>query len=122
MERLRGGLKGIFVTSDDPAFLEAAVDPGEVILNLAGQSPADLRSGFVAKQAGYCTTPFDPDGKHLRLFPGGITIWSGFPGAGKTTLLRQLACHLLMRPQGVFFASLEEDPRDRGETPDAGAV
>lgn len=112
MVPVRRGLRGIFVTHDDPEFLEDAVDPGEVILDLSSQNVSDLRDAYVAKQAGYCTTPFDPEGRRLRLFPGGITIWSGFPGSGKTTLLRQLTCHLLSKPQGVFFASLEEDPRD----------
>jgi hypothetical protein len=54
------------------------------------------------------TTPFDPDGRGFLLFPGGVTIWSGFPGAGKTTVLRQLVCHLLKRGRTVFLASLEE--------------
>lgn len=109
---MSGNLRGIFVTHDDPQFLEDAVDADEVILDLASQNITDLREAYLAKQAAYCTTPFDPEGHRLRLFPGGITIWSGFPGSGKTTLLRQLTCHLLMKPQGVFFASLEEDPRD----------
>jgi twinkle protein len=112
MEQLkRGSLRGIFVTQDDPAFLEAAVDPERVILDLNGQNVSELREAFLAKQAAYSTTPFDPEGRRLRLFPGGFTIWSGFPGSGKTTLLRQLTCHLL-QSGGVFFASLEEDPRD----------
>lgn len=113
MERLkRGNLRGIFVTQDDPAFLESAVDPQRVILDLDNQNVAELRSAYLAKQTNYVTTPFDPEGRKLRLFPGGFTIWSGFPGSGKTTLLRQLTCHLLHAKLGVFFASLEEDPRD----------
>lgn len=112
MGRMSGNLKGIFVTHDDPEFLEDAVDPAEVILDLSSQNVTDLRDAYLAKQSGFCTTPFDPEGARLRLFPGGVTIWSGFPGCGKTTLLRQLTCHLLAKPQGVFFASLEEDPRD----------
>lgn len=112
MGGMKPSLRGIFVTHDDPEFLEDAVDPGEVILDLAEQNVAELRQAYITKQTGYCTTPFDPQGHRLRLFPGGITIWSGFPGSGKTTLLRQLTCHLLTKPQGVFFASLEEDPRD----------
>ena len=105
-------LRGIFVTQDDPEFLEEAVEPAEVILDLGAEKPASLRDAYLVKQANFSTTPFDPEGRRLRLFPGGITIWSGFPGCGKTTLLRQLTCHLLAKPQGVFFASLEEDPRD----------
>ena len=112
MEQLkRGNLRGIFVTQDDPAFLEATIDPEQVILDLNGTNVAELREGYLAQQTGYSTTPFDPEGHHLRLFPGGVTIWSGFPGSGKTTLLRQLTCHLL-QTSGVFFASLEEHPRD----------
>lgn len=104
--------KGIFVTADDPQFLEAQVEPDRVLVDLEGQNVAELRSQYIARQRDFSTTPFDPEGHKLRLFPGGITIWSGFPGAGKTTLLRQLACHFLAKPSGVFFASLEEDPRD----------
>ena len=107
MEQLkRGSLKGIFVTQDDPEFLEEAVDPEQVILDLNNQRAGELRSTYLQIQGSYSTTPFDVDGKHLRLFPGGVTIWSGFPGSGKTTLLRQLTCHLLIGG-GVFFASLE---------------
>lgn len=104
--------KGIFVTADDPQFLEAQVEPDKMLVDLEGQNVAELRSQYIARQRDFSTTPFDPEGRKLRLFPGGITIWSGFPGAGKTTLLRQLACHFLAKPSGVFFASLEEDPRD----------
>ena len=104
--------KGIFVTADDPAYLERQVEPTRVLVNLDGQNIAQLRADYIKRQRNFSTTPFDPEGRELRLFPGGITIWSGFPGSGKTTLLRQLACHLMARPSGVFFASLEEDPRD----------
>lgn len=112
MEQLRrGSLRGIFVTQDDPEFLEESVDPEQVILDLNNQRAGELRNTYLQLQASYSTTPFDVDGNHLRLFPGGVTIWSGFPGSGKTTLLRQLTCHLL-KGGGVFFASLEEHPRD----------
>jgi len=104
--------KGIFVTADDPQYLERQVEPETVLVDLAGQDVAELRSHYIARQRDFTTTPFDPEGHKLRLFPGGVTIWSGFPGSGKTTLLRQLACHFLAKPSGVFFASLEEDPRD----------
>lgn len=108
-----GTLRGIFVTHDDPEFLEAAVDPGELILDLNAQNVTELRGEFIRKQASFSTAPFDPEGRALRMFPGGITIWSGFPGSGKTTLLRQTVCHLLKTTRdGLFFASLEEDPRD----------
>lgn len=72
----------------------------------------ELLAAAKARRAKFGTTPFDPDGNLLRLYPGGLTVWSGYPGAGKTTLLRQLVCHCLARGSGVFLASLEEDPAD----------
>jgi twinkle protein len=57
----------------------------------------------------YATLPFDIPGDYLRLYPGGLTIWSGYPGAGKTTLLRQFICQTLQRGSSVFFANLEEN-------------
>lgn len=107
-----GSLKGIFLVPDDPAFLEREVQPESVLLNLEAQNVAEIAENYRRKQREFSTTPIDTEGQRLRLFPGGVTIWSGFPGTGKTTLLRQLACHLLSKPQGVFFASLEEDPQD----------
>jgi KaiC/GvpD/RAD55 family RecA-like ATPase len=71
-----------------------------------------LLEAYQARHAKYGTTPFDPDGNLLRLYPGGLTVWSGYPGAGKTTLLRQLVCHCLARGSAVFLASLEEEPED----------
>lgn len=113
MEPLKTGkLRGIFVTRDDPGFLERAVEPEVLLLDLEAQNVETIAEAYRRKQLGYCTTPLDPNGHRLRLFPGGVTIWSGFPGTGKTSLLRQLSVHLLHRPQGVFFASLEEDPGD----------
>lgn len=103
---------GVFVTTDSPAYLERDLNPVAKLVDLGAQNVRHIRDGWLARQRDYQTTPFDPDGKYLRLFPGGVTIWSGFPGAGKTTLLRQLVCHLLHRGQGVFMASLEEDPAD----------
>lgn len=82
------------------------------LVDMASFDPKTMLEQFNAQQGRYATTPFDPQGSRLRLFPGGVTIWSGFPGHGKTTLLRQLACHLLHRNESVFFASLEEHPRD----------
>lgn len=113
--RMNGGNRlpsGVFVTTDDPAFLENSAEPERRLVDLASQDPREILNNWQAKQRDYCTTPFDPEGKSLRLMPGGVTIWSGFPGSGKTTLLRQLTCHLLSRPQGVFVASLEEEPAD----------
>lgn len=103
---------GVFVTTDSPEFLERQAEPEHRLVDLAAQNCRDIRNAWIAKQRDFSTAPFDPDGHHLRLFPGGVTIWSGFPGAGKTTLLRQLACHLMQRGQGVFMASLEENPAD----------
>lgn len=103
---------GVFVTTDSPAFLERQVEPTSRLVDLARQNCAEIRSAWIAKQRVFDTTPFDPEGHHLRLFPGDVTIWSGYPGAGKSTLLRQLVCHLLQRQQGVFLASLEDDPAD----------
>lgn len=71
----------------------------------------DLIDQYIAAEAKFATAPFDPEGRLLRFYPGGVTIWSGFPGAGKTTLLRQFVCHTLHRGSSIFLASLEEDPR-----------
>lgn len=89
---------------------EFDVDPDE-ILDMGKLDGKTLLAQYEEEMACYATTPFDKHGERLRLYPCGVTIWSGFPGAGKTTLLRQLACHLLQREQGVFFASLEEHPK-----------
>lgn len=71
----------------------------------------DLIDQYLKAENTYATAPFDPEGKMLRFYPGGVTIWSGHPGAGKTTLLRQFVCHTLHRGSSIFVASLEEDPR-----------
>lgn len=86
-------------------------EPERVLLNLDGMDWGQLIDDYAARADHYSTAPFDDGGK-FRLYPGGVTIWSGYPGAGKTTLLRQLVCHLLRDGHGVFFASLEEDPQD----------
>lgn len=86
-------------------------DPHASLLELESLDGKQLLEEYDKQMACYATTPFDDHGERLRLYPGGVTIWSGFPGAGKTTMLRQLACHLLQRDQGVFFASLEEHPK-----------
>jgi twinkle protein len=85
-------------------------DPDE-LLDMARLDGRTLLEEYEAEMANFQTTPLDREGERLRLYPCGVTIWSGFPGAGKTTLLRQVACHLLQRGQGVFFASLEEHPK-----------
>ena len=104
--------RGIFVTADDPRFLEKQVDPHKEMLDLESLNIAEIRKHHLERQANYDTAPFDPEGRSLRFFPGGYTVWSGFPGAGKTTLLRQLACHLMHRGKAVMVASLEEYPVD----------
>lgn len=102
----------IFVTADDPAFLESQVEPAKELFSLGTINVRELREEYIRKQQNYDTAPFDPEGKAIRFFPGGITIWSGFPGSGKTTLLRQFICHLMHKSNGVFLASLEEEPMD----------
>lgn len=87
-------------------------EPEEILLNIGAQNPSELLKAYRAKQAKFVTAPFDPEGKKLRFFPGGYSLWSGFPGAGKSTLLRQSICHWLHGGQGVFVASLEEHPTD----------
>lgn len=83
----------------------------DMLVQIANLNGADLLAEFHAFESKYATAPFDPDGKLLRFYPGGVTIWSGYPGAGKTTILRQLICHTLHRGSSVFMVSLEEDPR-----------
>lgn len=87
-------------------------DPEEILLDIATQNPTELLRTYRARQAKFVTAPFDPLAKKLKFFPGGYSIWSGFPGAGKSTLLRQSICHWLNAGEGVFVASLEEHPSD----------
>lgn len=107
-----GKFRGIFVTADDPKFLEKHVAPERELIDLQSLNVAEIRAQRIERQKNYDTTPFDPEGRVLRLFPGGYTVWSGYPGAGKTTLLRQLACHLMHKGSGVFVAGLEESTID----------
>jgi len=110
---MKGGrIGGIFVRTDDPAYLENATDAPAAVFALEQLNVAELRRTYREKCRNFSTAPFDPHGRALRFFPGGFTIWSGHPGAGKTTLLRQLACHLLHAKQAVFVCSLEESPMD----------
>lgn len=99
----------MLVTGHEPEFDE---DPNEVLMDLTELNGKDLLAEYELRHSKYGTAPFDPAGDRLRIYPGGVTIWSGFPGSGKTTLLRQLTCHCLARGSSVFFASLEEDPRN----------
>lgn len=102
-------------------FIDAASLPVQVALKqgpeFAAMDPTDADIGellttYDERQAKFDSAPFDPAGDKFRLYPGGVTIWSGYPGTGKTTLLRQLACHLLHQGRGVYVASLEERPDD----------
>jgi len=103
----RKGLSNVLVTRAEPKYDE---DPDKELLDIAALDGKELLARYEQRHAKFGTTPFDPDGERLRLYPGGVTIWSGYPGAGKTTLLRQLVCHCLARGSSVFLASLEEDP------------
>src|SRR6185312_2630467 len=91
---------------------ELAVDYETVLFDLTRKSGQEIVDTFRGRYAHSATMPFDPEGKKLPIFPGGVTLWSGFPGAGKTTLLRQFICHTLARGSSVFVASLEEEPED----------
>lgn len=88
-------------------------DPDEVIVDLGKLDGRGLLSRYRERMAKYSTTPFDPNGAVMRFYPGGVSIWSGWPGIGKTTMLRQFICYLLQREQKVFTASLEEHPEDQ---------
>lgn len=92
---------------------EFDADPAEELVDLAKLDGRSLLSRYREKMARYATSPFDPNGSQIRFYPGGVTIWSGFPGIGKTTMLRQLICYLLQRDEQVFTASLEEHPEDQ---------
>lgn len=110
----------VFVMPDDPKFAEREVRAEREVFDVSSVEAVSLLDAYRDRQANYATAPFDPLGEKLRFFPGGFSIWSGFPGAGKTTLLRQLACHLMRSPdpqnpmsgQGVFVCSMEELPQD----------
>jgi len=101
---------GIFVDDRVPDEYLGSLD--DVLTPMAGLSGKDLLARRAEKRSKYATTPFDPEGKTLRLYPGGVTIWSGYPGSGKTTIIRQTVCQFLKRGQSVFLASLEEEPGD----------
>lgn len=85
-------------------------EPGKLV-DLAAIDASQLVLLYQAEQSRYDTAAFDPEGKFMRFYPGGFSIWSGFPGAGKTTLIRQTICQLLAADRSVFLASLEEDYR-----------
>lgn len=106
-ERLRR--LGNMLVTEAPA---EAVQAEEALVDLSKLDGSALIERFKARYKHRATTPFDPQGDQFSLFPGGVTLWSGFPGAGKTTLLRQFVCHTLHRGSSVFLASLEEHPED----------
>jgi KaiC/GvpD/RAD55 family RecA-like ATPase len=108
-EELAGRVGSVLVTGAEPQFDE---DPDEVLLDVMNLDGKQLLTEYAQRRSKFGTAPFDPEGELFRLYPGGVTIWSGFPGAGKTTLLRQFICHCLARGSSVFVASFEEDPRD----------
>jgi twinkle protein len=103
------GIGRMLVTRADEQFDS---EPEREVVDVAEFTGEELLAAHRKRHAVFGTTPFDPNGELLRLYPGGVTIWSGYPGAGKTTLLRQLVCHCLHRRSSVFLASLEEDPMD----------
>lgn len=94
-----GDVQGAYLTEPD------------TLVDIEALDGAALLKEFQAHEERFATAPFDPQGHLLRFFPGGVTIWSGYPGAGKTTILRQLICHTLHRGSSVFMVSLEENPR-----------
>jgi twinkle protein len=109
---MQRNFQGIFVEADNPEFLEREVKPEQEVIDLNKLKVGELLTEYRRRQANFDTSPFDPDGNELRFFPGGFTVWSGFPGTGKTTLLRQFACHLMRAGKMVFIASFEENPVD----------
>lgn len=106
-------MRKLFLNSTFPSVNEIALDaPSVLMADFTDRNIQLIADRFEERQRNFDTTPFDPRGKSFRLFPGGVTIWSGFPGSGKSTMLRQLVCHLLYSGRGVFVASLEEHPED----------
>lgn len=103
------GLSSLLVTAAD-ADIEAK--PERRLVDVQSMSPSDVLARWRTRQASWTATPVDPSGQHLRLYPGGVTIWSGYPGEGKTTTLRQMAVMMACNGYPTFFASLEEHPED----------
>lgn len=81
------------------------------LIDLEAIDAEQLLLVYQAEQSLYDCGAFDPQGKYMRFYPRGFTVWSGFPGTGKTTLIRQTICQLLQKGRAVFLASLEEDYR-----------
>lgn len=102
-------LAGMLVTGVS-AELEAM--PERRLVDVGQLSPSDVLARWQKRQSDWQTIPADPTGANLRLYPGGVSVWSGYPGEGKTTQLRQMAIAMAGRGEPTFFASLEEDPED----------
>ena len=102
-------LAGMLVTGADA---EVEAMPGRRLVDVSQLSPSDVLARWQKRQSEWQTIPADPTGANLRLFPGGVSVWSGYPGEGKTTQLRQMAIAMAGRGEPTFFASLEEDPED----------
>lgn len=101
----------LFINGSTPATAEVFDSAPELaMMDLGDMDAVKLLDSYREFESKFDTAPFDSDGRMFRLYPGGVTIWSGFPGAGKTTLLRQIICQLLHKGRGVFVASLEEKP------------
>ena len=108
-KRRNPSLAGMLVTGADA---DAEAMPERRLVDVSQLSPSDVLARYQKRQSEWQTIPADPSGNHLRLFPAGVSIWSGYPGEGKTTQLRQMAIAMAGRGQPTFFASLEEDPED----------
>ena len=102
-------LAGMLVTG---ASAELEAMPERRLVDVAQLSPSDVLARWQKRQSDWQTIPADPTGANLRLYPGGVSVWSGYPGEGKTTQLRQMAIAMAGRGEPTFFASLEEDPED----------
>ena len=108
-KRRNPALAAMLVTGKEA---EAEAIPERRLVDVSTLSPSDVLARWQRRQMDWQTIPADVDGRYLRLLPGGVTVWSGYPGEGKTTQLRQMAVKLASGGQPCFFASLEEDPED----------
>mgnify|MGYP000113676589 FL=1 len=81
-------LAGMLVTGVDA---EVEAMPERRLVDVAQLSPSDVLARWQKRQSDWQTIPADPTGANLRLYPGGVSVWSGYPGEGKTTQLRQMA-------------------------------
>lgn len=102
----------VYVEEDSPQFLDENFDASDDVIDWSKLDAKSLLQMQRDRNRNFDSAPFDSEGGRVKFFPGGYTIWSGFPGAGKTTLLRQLVCHLIARKRKVFVASMEQNPTD----------